>query len=60
MHGNDWFLLAMVAWIVYMLTFRHKQYMELNDHMKGNLRDAGKVAGKTAGVGFKLFRMFMK
>ena len=24
-----------VVWMVYMMTFRHKQFMELNEHMKG-------------------------
>ena len=45
-----------IAWMVYMMTFRHKQFMELNDHMKGNVRDATGTAGKAAGVGFKSAR----
>jgi hypothetical protein len=49
-----------VVWLVYMMTFRHKQFMELNDHMKGNVRDAAGGAGKAAGVGMKVLQMFLK
>ena len=37
-----------------------KQFMELNDHMKGNVNDAVGGAGKAAGFGMKLLGMFLK
>ena len=43
-----------VVWMVYMMTFRHKQFMELNEHMKGNVKDAKDGASKAAGVGMKV------
>ena len=29
-----------IVWMVYMMTFRPKQFMELNNHMKENQKDA--------------------
>jgi hypothetical protein len=49
-----------IVWMVYMMTFRHKQFMELNDHMRGNVRDAAGGASKAAGVGMKVLGMFLK
>jgi hypothetical protein len=49
-----------VVWMVYMMTFRHKQFMELNEHMKGNVKDAKDGASKAAGVGMKVLGMFLK
>ena len=49
-----------IVWIVYMMTFRHKQFMELNEHMKGNVKDAKDGASKAAGVGLKVLGMFLK
>jgi hypothetical protein len=49
-----------VVWMVYMMTFRHKQFMELNEHMKGNVKDAKDGASKAAGVGLKVLGMFLK
>ncbi len=49
-----------VLWMVYMMTFRPKQYMELNEHMKGNVKDAAGGAGRAAGVGMKVLGMFLK
>ena len=49
-----------IVWMVYMMTFRHKQFMELNEHMKGNVRDAKDGASKAAGVGLKVLGMFLK
>ena len=43
-----------------MMTFRPKQFMELNEHMKGNQRDALRGAGKAAGFGMKVLGMFLK
>ena len=31
---------GLVAWILYMLTFRFEQYKAINDHMRGNVKDA--------------------
>ncbi|MDE2507818.1 MAG: hypothetical protein KGM43_11450 [Planctomycetota bacterium] len=49
-----------ILWMVYMMTFRTKQFMELNDHMKGNVKDTMKDAGKAAGFGMKLFNTFFR
>jgi hypothetical protein len=49
-----------VLWMFYMMTFRTKQFMELNDHMKGNVKDTMKDAGKAASVGMTVLRMFLK
>ncbi len=49
-----------IVWMVYMMTFRHKQFMELNEHLKGNVKDAAGGAGKAAGVGMKVLGMFLK
>lgn len=45
-----------IVWMVYMMTFRHKQYMELQEHMKGNLKETAGVASKAAGVLGKLLK----
>ncbi len=37
-----------IAWIIYMMTFKPKQFMELNEHMKGNVQDAKDGASKAA------------
>ena len=49
-----------ILWMVYMMTFRHKQFMELNEHMKGNLKDAKGEAKKAVGVGMKVLVNFLK
>ena len=49
-----------ILWLVYMMTFRPKQFMELNDHMKGNVKDTMGDAKKAAGFGMKLLGMFLK
>ena len=49
-----------IVWMVYMMTFRHKQFMELNEHMKGNQREALQGAQKAAGVGMKVLGHFLK
>ena len=49
-----------IVWVVYMMTFKHKQFMELNEHMKENQRQALRGAGKAAGVGMKVLGMFLK
>jgi hypothetical protein len=51
---------AGIVWLFYMMTFRHKQFMELNEHMKGNVKDAKDGASKAAGVGLKVLGMFLK
>ena len=51
---------GVILWMVYMMTFRHKQFMELNEHAKQNQRDALRGAGKAAGVGMKVLGMFLK
>jgi len=45
-----------IVWMVYMMTFRHKQYMELQEHMKGNLKETAGVASKAAGMLGKLLK----
>jgi hypothetical protein len=57
---GQYVFIGLVAWILYMLTFRFEQYKAINDHMRGNIKDAGNVAGKAAGVGFKVLGMFLK
>lgn len=54
------FFYGLIVWVIYMMTFRTKQFMELNDHMKGNVKDTMRDAGKAAGVGMKLFNTFFK
>ena len=49
-----------IVWMVIMMTFRPKQFMELNEHMKGNVKDAKDGADKAAGVGMKVLGMFLK
>ena len=49
-----------IVWAIYMMTFRHKQFMELDEHMKENRRQALRGAGKAAGVGIKVLGMFLK
>ena len=51
---------GLVAWILYMLTFRFEQYKAINEHMRGNLKDAGNVAGKATGIGLKVLGTFLK
>ncbi len=51
---------GVILWMVYMMTFRHKQFMELNEAAKQNQRDALRGAGKAAGVGLKVLGMFLK
>ena len=49
-----------IVWMVYMMTFRPKQFMDLNNHMKGNVNDAVGGAKKATGFGMKLLGMFLK
>lgn len=51
---------GLIVWLIYMMTFRTKQFMELNDHMRGNVKDTMKDAGKAAGFGMQVLRMFLK
>ncbi|MDG3006446.1 hypothetical protein [Paludisphaera mucosa] len=51
---------GLVAWIFYMLTFRLKDFIVINDHMRGNIKDAGNVAGKATGIGLKVLSTFLK
>jgi hypothetical protein len=57
---GELFFYGFIAWMVYMMTFRPKQFMELNEHLKGNVKDATGGASKAAGVGMKVFGMFLK
>ncbi len=54
------FFFGFVAWWLYMATFRTKQFLELDSHMRGNMKEAARGAGKAAGVGMKVLGMFMK
>jgi len=47
---GEFFFYGFIVWMVYMMTFRPKQYMELNEQMKGNVKDAMGGASKAAGV----------
>ena len=60
MNLGDLLFYGLILWVVYMMTFRPKQFMELNDHMKGNVKDTMRDAGKAAGFGMKLFNTFFK
>jgi hypothetical protein len=51
---------AIIIWMFWMMTFRPKQFMELNEHAKGNIKDAAGGAQKAAGVGMKVLGMFLK
>ncbi len=51
---------GIIVWVFWMMTFRPKQFMELNEHAKQNQRDALRGAGKAAGVGLKVLGMFLK
>jgi hypothetical protein len=51
---------GLILWTVYMMTFRTKQFMELNEHMKGNVKDTMSDAKKAADVGMKVINMFRK
>jgi len=57
---GELFFYGFIVWMVYMMTFRPKQFMELNEHMKENQRQALRGAGKAAGVGMKVLGMFLK
>jgi hypothetical protein len=48
------------VWLLYMMTFRHKQFIELSEHMKGNVKEALEGAGKAAGDGMKVLGTFLK
>jgi hypothetical protein len=48
---------GIIVWLFYMMTFRPKQYMELNDHAKRHQSDVLRGAGK---AGLKVFGMFLK
>ncbi len=49
-----------ILWMVYMMTFRTKQFMELNEHMKGNVKDTVGDAKKAASLGMELVNKFRK
>ena len=51
---------GLIAWIFYMITFRLKDFIAINDHMKENVRWTGKGAEKAAGVGLKTLGHFLK
>jgi hypothetical protein len=54
------FFYGLIAWVIFMATFRPKQLMELDDHVKGNQRDALRGMGKAAGVGMNVLGRFLK
>jgi hypothetical protein len=58
--SNHWFFFAAVAWYLYMATFRHKQLIELNQHMRGNMKDPTHGLGKGAKFGVGVARFFRK
>ena len=54
------FFFGFLGWWLYMATFRHKQLMELNGHMRGNVRDAGEGLTKGAVTGVRIWKMFRR
>jgi len=56
----QWFFYAVVAWYLFMATFRHKQLIELNQHMSGNLKETAGGLGKAAKFGVGVARFFLK
>jgi hypothetical protein len=53
---GEFFFYGFIVWMVYMMTFRTKQFMELNEHMKGNVKDTMSDAKKAADVLGKFFK----
>lgn len=46
---------GLIAWLFYMATFRHRQLIEINEHMKVNARWTSRGAAKAANMGLKAF-----
>ena len=57
---GEFMFYGFILWMVYMMTFRTKQFMELNEHMKGNVKDTVSDARKAAGMGMKVIEKFRK
>jgi choline-glycine betaine transporter len=55
-----WFFYALVAWYLLMATFRHKQLMEVDQHMRGNMKEAAHGLGKGVKFGVGIVRFFLK
>jgi hypothetical protein len=55
-----WFFYAGVAWVLYMATFKHKQLIEVDQHMRGNMREAAHGLGKGAKFGVGVLRFFLR
>jgi hypothetical protein len=51
---------AVIVWLFYMMTFRPKQFIELNANAKKHQKDVLRGAGKGVGVGLKVLGMFLK
>jgi hypothetical protein len=51
---------GIIIWVFWMMTFRPKQFMELNNHAKQHRKDVLRGAGKGVGVGLKVLGMFLK
>lgn len=56
----QWFFFAVVAWYLFMATFRHKQLIELDQHTRGNFREAAGGLAKAAKFGVGVARFFLK
>ncbi len=54
------FFYGLIVWVIYMATFRPKQLMELDNHMRGNLKDTASDAKKAANLGMKVLNQFLK
>ena len=51
---------ASIVWVMYMATFRHKQLIEVDQHMRGNLKETAGGLGKAAKFGVGVARFFLK
>ena len=62
MNGSSfqWFFYLVIAWYLFMATFRHKQLIELDQHTRGNLRENARGLAKGVKIGVGIARFFLK
>jgi uncharacterized membrane protein YjfL (UPF0719 family) len=52
----QWVFWASIVWVMYMATFRHKQLIEVDQHMRGNLKNTARGLGKGVKFGVGIVR----
>ena len=55
-----WMVVAAIAWVIYMATFRTEDFLKLMEKDRERKREQWKQVGSAAKTGFTIARWFMK